>query len=109
MAGSLDGDAVRAWLAGFTAAFRSATAELDDLDRQSGDGDFGTNLRSAIDRIDADLASAAVSSPAEQFTSVSKAFMHAGGTSGPLLGNDLMPDPLPVAYFFQTCSGTIGT
>jgi len=86
VASSLDGDAVRAWVAGFAAAFRSATAELDDLDRQSGDGDFGTNLRSAIDLIEGDLASAPESSPGECFASVSKAFMHAGGTSGPLFG-----------------------
>jgi phosphoenolpyruvate---glycerone phosphotransferase subunit DhaL len=86
VAGSLDGDEVRAWVARFAAAFRDAGAELDDLDRQSGDGDFGTNLRSAIDRVEADLASAPESSPAELFTSVSKAFMHAGGTSGPLFG-----------------------
>ncbi|HEY1776603.1 MAG TPA: dihydroxyacetone kinase subunit DhaL [Solirubrobacteraceae bacterium] len=86
MGDSLDGEAVRAWVAGFAADFRSASGELDDLDRQSGDGDFGTNLRSAIDRIDADLASAPTSSPAELFRSVSKAFMHAGGTSGPLFG-----------------------
>jgi dihydroxyacetone kinase-like protein len=83
---ALDGPAVAAWLAGYASAFRAAGADLDELDRQSGDGDFGSNLLSAIDRIEGDLASSGESSVAELFASASKAFMHAGGTSGPLFG-----------------------
>lgn len=83
---SLDAGAVAAWVTGYAAAFRAASAELDELDRQSGDGDFGSNLLSAIERIDGDIASGQAQSPAALFSSVSKAFMHAGGTSGPLFG-----------------------
>jgi dihydroxyacetone kinase-like protein len=82
----LDGDAVRAWLAGFAVAFRAARAELDELDRQSGDGDFGSNLLSAIDRFEGELEGAPGAGAGEVFAAVSKAFMHAGGTSGPLFG-----------------------
>lgn len=86
MSNSLDAGAVTAWVTGYAAAFRAASGALDELDRQGGDGDFGSNLLSAIDRIDADLAGAQEQTPAALFRSVSKAFMHAGGTSGPLFG-----------------------
>ena len=86
MSGALDGSAVRSWVAGYAVAFRAAGAELDELDRQGGDGDFGSNLMSAIGRIEDDLASSPEGSAAELFSSVSKAFMNAGGTSGPLFG-----------------------
>jgi dihydroxyacetone kinase-like protein len=82
----LDGDAVRAWVAGFTVTFRAARVELDELDRRSGDGDFGSNLLSAIDRIEGELEGAQDAAAGEVFATVSKAFMHAGGTSGPLFG-----------------------
>ena len=77
---------MRAWVAAYAGAFRAAAADLDELDRQGGDGDFGANLMTAIDRIDGDLAGGGESTPVEIFASVSKAFMHAGGTSGPLFG-----------------------
>jgi dihydroxyacetone kinase-like protein len=83
---SLDAGDVRSWVAGYVAAFRAAGYELDELDRQGGDGDFGSNLMSAIGRIEDDLASAPDASPAQLWGSVSKAFMNAGGTSGPLFG-----------------------
>ena len=86
MAELLDGDAVRAWVGGFAVAFRAVRAELDELDRQSGDGDFGSNLLSAIDRIEGELEGAPGAAAGEVFAAVSKAFMHAGGTSGPLFG-----------------------
>ena len=86
MAELLDGAAVRTWLGGFAVAFRAASAELDELDRQAGDGDFGTNLLRAIDRVEGELEDAPGAEPAEAFAMLSKAFMHAGGTSGPLFG-----------------------
>jgi dihydroxyacetone kinase-like protein len=86
VSGSLDGGEVRSWVAGYASAFRAAGAELDELDRQGGDGDFGTNLMSAIGRIEEDLACAPDASAAQLFSSVSKGFMNAGGTSGPLFG-----------------------
>ena len=86
MAVELDADAVRAWVGDFAVAFRAARPELDELDRRSGDGDFGANLLSAIDRIEGELAGAPGAGAGEVFATVSKAFMHAGGTSGPLFG-----------------------
>jgi dihydroxyacetone kinase-like protein len=83
---SLEADELRSWVSGYAAAFRAAGGELDELDRQGGDGDFGSNLMSAIGRIEDDLASAPDASAAQLLGSVSKAFMNAGGTSGPLFG-----------------------
>ena len=82
----LDGDAVRVWVGGFAVSFREARADLDELDRQSGDGDFGSNLLSAIDRGESELEGAPGAAADAVFATVSKAFMHAGGTSGPLFG-----------------------
>ena len=86
MGETLDGDAVRAWIADFVAAFRSRRADLDELVRRSGDGDFGSNLLSAIERVEVDLAAAPLASASEIFAVLSTAFMNAGGTSGPLFG-----------------------
>jgi dihydroxyacetone kinase-like protein len=83
---TLDGDAVRAWIADFAAAFRAARAELDELDRLSGDGDFGSNLLSAIERVEDQLEASGAASAGDAFAALSTAFMHAGGTSGPLFG-----------------------
>jgi dihydroxyacetone kinase-like protein len=83
---TLDGDAVRAWIADFVATFRSRRAELDELDRRSGDGDFGSNLLSAIERVELELEAAPLASASEIFAALSSAFMNAGGTSGPLFG-----------------------
>lgn len=58
---------------------------LGDLDRRSGDGDFGTNLTSAFTRVRAETE------PAPQdyrgwLTAVSRGYLGTGGTSGPLFG-----------------------
>jgi phosphoenolpyruvate---glycerone phosphotransferase subunit DhaL len=86
MAQLLDGPAVGAWLSAFAVAFRAAAAELDELDRQAGDGDFGSNLLGAIERVEADLATGPEDDAAARFGALSKAFMQSGGTSGPLFG-----------------------
>jgi phosphoenolpyruvate---glycerone phosphotransferase subunit DhaL len=82
---ALDAAQARAWVDGFVAAIDAHHAELGELDRRSGDGDFGTNLRSAARRLTAGLeaAPATVGGP---FAAASAAFMATGGTSGPLLG-----------------------
>jgi phosphoenolpyruvate---glycerone phosphotransferase subunit DhaL len=82
----LDAAAVRAWLARFADVFSAMRAELDDLDRQSGDGDFGSNLEVAVERFQNDLAQDAADTPGAVFGVVARAFMHTGGTSGPLFG-----------------------
>jgi dihydroxyacetone kinase-like protein len=82
----LDAAAARAWLAGFADVFSTMREELDDLDRQSGDGDFGSNLELAIERFQHDLEQDAADTPGAVFGVVARAFMHTGGTSGPLFG-----------------------
>ena len=47
-AATLDGALARRWLDEFVAAFQREAQRLGDLDRQAGDGDFGTNLTSAL-------------------------------------------------------------
>jgi dihydroxyacetone kinase-like protein len=86
MTGTLDAAAMRAWIERFAAAFSEHREHLDDLDRQSGDADFGTNLESAIRRVNDGLAGGAADTPGAVLGVVATAFMHTGGTSGPLFG-----------------------
>ncbi len=86
MSDGLDGAAVRHWIARFASSFAEHRAQLDDLDRQSGDGDFGSNLEAPIERVAHDLASGSDDGPGAAFGVVARAFMHTGGTSGPLFG-----------------------
>ena len=86
MPDTLDGDGVRVWIADFAQAFGAARAALDELDRRSGDGDFGSNLLPAVERVTDELATAPAASAGDTFGVLSTAFMHAGGTSGPLFG-----------------------
>ncbi len=61
---------------------------LDDLDRQSGDGDFGSEPRGrrwSASRTGL-AADAPADAPAPRSASSPRAFMHTGGTSGPLFG-----------------------
>jgi dihydroxyacetone kinase-like protein len=82
---ALDAAQARAWIDGFLAAIDAHHAELGELDRRAGDGDFGSNLRAASRRIATALEQAPddVSGP---FAAASAGFMATGGTSGPLLG-----------------------
>ncbi len=86
MLDGLDGSAARDALARFAESFEAHRVELDDLDRQSGDGDFGSNLAGAMDRIADGLAADSTDTPGGVFGVVANAFMHIGGTSGPLFG-----------------------
>lgn len=84
MGDALDADAVSAWIGTFVAAFRVRRAELDELDRRGGDGDFGSNLLPSLERATAGLEGARDASV--PFAALSGGFMAAGGTSGPLFG-----------------------
>jgi dihydroxyacetone kinase-like protein len=86
MGDTLDAAAVRAWIERFAGVFADSRERLDDLDRQSGDGDFGTNLESAMERVAQGLESAPAETPGAVLGVVARAFMHTGGTSGPLFG-----------------------
>jgi dihydroxyacetone kinase-like protein len=76
----------RDWMLRFFAAFDREQQALTDLDRQSGDGDFGANLRSALGRARTALKNAETATPGDVLDLVSTAFLHTGGTSGPLFG-----------------------
>jgi phosphoenolpyruvate---glycerone phosphotransferase subunit DhaL len=82
----LDTVAVRAWIERFAVVFADSRELLDDLDRQSGDGDFGTNLEGAMERVADGLADSPPETPGAVLGVVATAFMHTGGTSGPLFG-----------------------
>lgn len=83
---TLDTGGAHAWLAAFARAGTAAADELGELDRQCGDGDFGTTLRATLDRLLASLEARPPASVADVFSAASRAFMDAGGTSGPLFG-----------------------
>jgi dihydroxyacetone kinase-like protein len=76
----------RAWLDTFQARLRQEAAELGDLDRRAGDGDFGTNILSALRRVHSRLEEVPPRTPGELFLGVSHGFLNTGGTSGPLFG-----------------------
>ncbi|MFC4145103.1 dihydroxyacetone kinase subunit DhaL [Micromonospora mangrovi] len=83
---TMDAADTRAWMGRFFAAFDRERQALTDLDRRSGDGDFGANLRSALGRARAALDEAPTATPGDVLDVVSTAFLHTGGTSGPLFG-----------------------
>src|SRR4051812_6007836 len=80
----LDAAAARAWVDAFADAVDARRDELTELDRRSGDGDFGANVSAALGR--ARAAAAEADSTGAVFAALSKAFLAAGGTSGPLFG-----------------------
>jgi dihydroxyacetone kinase-like protein len=85
MVSALDARQARAWVDGFVSAIDTHHGELGELDRRIGDGDFGTNLRSAARRMTEKLVAAPATAGAP-FAAASDAFLATGGTSGPLLG-----------------------
>jgi phosphoenolpyruvate---glycerone phosphotransferase subunit DhaL len=83
---TLDRDFALAWIDQFATLFSGLREHLGYLDRLAGDGDFGTNLNSALGRARANIAEDAPGDFADVFTSVSRGFLNTGGTSGPLFG-----------------------
>nr|AHE14705.1 Dak1 domain protein [uncultured bacterium] len=76
----------RDWMQRFFVAFDREQQALTDLDRRSGDGDFGANLRSALGRARNALETTETATPGDVLDVVSTAFLNTGGTSGPLFG-----------------------
>jgi dihydroxyacetone kinase-like protein len=76
----------RYWTEGMLATFAVEAARLGELDRLSGDGDFGRNLTSAYARVEKEIAAAGPTGYREWLTCVSRGFLGTGGTSGPLFG-----------------------
>jgi len=83
---SLDARGTHAWAEAFLDEAERHAEALGDLDRESGDGDFGTNLLTSIRSARARLEQDPGERPADAFSALSAAFMASGGTSGPLFG-----------------------
>ena len=86
MPGGLDLAGASVWFESFQARIEEEAAELGDLDRRAGDGDFGTNILAALRRVRRRLDEAPPTTPGELYLGVSHGFLNTGGTSGPLFG-----------------------
>lgn len=82
----LTGPAAREWMQRFIDAFNHEREALAELDRRAGDGDFGTNLASALRKVSRRLSDGPSDSASAVFARVSEGFLDTGGTSGPLFG-----------------------
>ncbi|WP_368497016.1 DAK2 domain-containing protein [Herbiconiux sp. A18JL235] len=74
------------WITRFATDFATAQERLTELDRLAGDGDFGTNIASALRRATDKLPDREIASFATVFGATSRGFLATGGTSGPLFG-----------------------
>ncbi len=74
------------WVTGILNSFRDATESLGDLDRRAGDGDFGTNIATAMRLTQGNVDSSSPGTYREWVTCVYRGFLGVGGTSGPLFG-----------------------
>jgi dihydroxyacetone kinase-like protein len=86
MSAQLIEDFGRLWVTSMFETVLSRTSTLTDLDRQSGDGDFGTNISSALRRAQEEIDELSPQGYAGWLTAVSRGFLGTGGTSGPLFG-----------------------
>jgi dihydroxyacetone kinase-like protein len=86
MTSLIDGNAALTWITSFSERFDSTQAYLTELDRLAGDGDFGVNIASALERTQAGLPVASEATCNAVFAAASRGFMATGGTSGPLFG-----------------------
>jgi len=82
----LTGPDARAWMQRFIDVVNQEREALAELDRRAGDGDFGTNLTSALRRTGRRMSKGPSDSASAVFDQVSKGFLDTGGTSGPLFG-----------------------
>ena len=83
---TLPDDFGRAFITGVHETLMSAADTLGDLDRRAGDGDFGTNITTAMKMLTANLEDDAPSSYRDWVTAMYMAWLGVGGTSGPLFG-----------------------
>lgn len=71
------------WISGFVSRVSGALDDLTELDREAGDGDFGTNMEAAMGDLELPLHG----THAELFSVLSRRFLvRAGGTSGAVFG-----------------------
>lgn len=74
------------WVDALFEAFLEHTETLGELDRRSGDGDFGTNIASALRRARQNIDADPPGDYRGWLSAVSRGFLGTGGTSGPLFG-----------------------
>lgn len=83
---ALTPDFGRRWVDALLEAFVDRTEALGNLDRRSGDGDFGNNIASALNRARQSIEAEPPQDYTGWLTAVSRGFLGTGGTSGPLFG-----------------------
>lgn len=83
---ALPDDIGRRFITGAREILGSAADALGDLDRRAGDGDFGTNVRTAMRNLDRQLADEDPADYRAWVRAMSMAWLGVGGTSGPLFG-----------------------
>ncbi|HWR48759.1 MAG TPA: dihydroxyacetone kinase subunit DhaL [Pseudonocardiaceae bacterium] len=86
MSRELTGPQARAWMQRFIDVVHRQRDVLAELDRRAGDGDFGTNVTSALRQASRRMSEGPSDSASAVFARVSEGFLDTGGTSGPLLG-----------------------
>jgi phosphoenolpyruvate---glycerone phosphotransferase subunit DhaL len=86
MSRELTGPQAHEWMQQFIDIVHQQRDVLAELDRRAGDGDFGTNLTSALRQASRRMSRGPSDSVSAVFTRVSEGFLDTGGTSGPLLG-----------------------
>ncbi|MEZ2389698.1 DAK2 domain-containing protein [bacterium RCC_150] len=83
---TLADDFGRRWVTSMFETLLARTATLGDLDRRTGDGDFGSNIASALRRARQEVDERTPHDYPGWVNAVSRGFLGTGGTSGPLFG-----------------------
>jgi dihydroxyacetone kinase-like protein len=79
-------DEATAWVTRFIAHVKASKSDFAELDRRAGDGDFGTNVESAVTKAEHHLRESPPTTTSQVLQRLAKGFLATGGTSGPLLG-----------------------
>jgi dihydroxyacetone kinase-like protein len=116
MNATLADDFGQRWVSSMFETLLVRSATLADLDRRSGDGDFGNNITSALRRAQLAVEQRHPHHYGGWVTAVSRGFLGTGGTSGPLFGmffrelSRCTIDPSPtLAEFSQGLSAGVAT
>ncbi|GAA5172751.1 hypothetical protein GCM10023321_73030 [Pseudonocardia eucalypti] len=79
-------DEALAWIDRFATHVQKAKVDFTELDRRAGDGDFGTNVDTALVRARQKITERPPDTAGGVMHRVSAGFLTTGGTCGPLLG-----------------------
>lgn len=83
---TLPSDFGSTWVTILIESFVGRTDALGELDRRAGDGDFGSNIATALRLAQGNIERDSPMTYSEWVTAVSRGFLGVGGTSGPLFG-----------------------